>query len=381
MSDVDSSNNRAAYMEWLKDEVEKHCNKDGRFEVYWDSRDSISPDQIFEAFKLFEEKGFTSPLAYLEDMMLDGADGESDFYENYLIPDLTGESDEVLDGWDEAQSVWDDLEEVGYQGIDLNLGQLLEQSEFRVNIFFATEAEKNLDFGGIVSAFGNDYRDPNLEYVDAEDLDNALSYLVNQQGHSVTELYDYLIGKESESPLIRSIREEISENSSEAMSNLAALLRMDGNELLRFLEARDKGVDSLVLPKGNATLGIFNQWSGCGGVLDIQLERDAILPLSMAWDFSVEGCHETNRWGCYTVDETYGLVGSMWQPNFSYQKGTLEGVKEDYARVLEQARTAADERDDTGLTLSDEAEKSRASSSALEDRKMETSSARDEQTI
>ena len=53
MSGVDSSNNRAAYMEWLKDEVEKHCNKDGRFEVYRDSRDSISPDQIFEAFKLF----------------------------------------------------------------------------------------------------------------------------------------------------------------------------------------------------------------------------------------------------------------------------------------------------------------------------------------
>ena len=196
-----------------------------------------------------------------------------------------------------------------------------------MNVFFATEAERNHDFASIVDSFGNDYRDPRLEHIEAEDLDNALSYLVNQQGHSVAELYSPLPEGKGDSPFIESVRQEISENSSEAMSNLAVLLRMDGNEMLRFLDARDKGERSLMLPKDYATVGIFNQWSGCGGVLDIQLEKDAVLPLSMAWDFSIEGNGSSNRWGGYTVDEVYGLVGSMWQSSFGFVTSLQPAVR------------------------------------------------------
>lgn len=215
------------------------------------------------------------------------------------------------------------------------VADLLSNSSFNVNVFFATEAEENFDMGSIVHAFGNDYRDPRLEDVDAEDLDNALSYLVNQQGHSIAEVYG-----NGDNAFIRSVREEIDENSSEAMSELCALVRMDGQQMLDFIEKRNEAKDSLVLPKDYATMGIFNQLSGCGGMLDIQLEKDAVLPLSMVREFQIEGVRgDTNLWDGYTVDEVYGLVGSAWMP-VHYGEGTETGVKEDYNFALDKARGA-----------------------------------------
>lgn len=330
---------REAYLSWLRDEVKRWCNEEGFFEAEWDRDDSIRPDQILDAYQSYEERGYASPLACLESKLLEDTRVEEIFYEHYLLTDLSEANEEVSEGWDSAQSVWEDLESVGYRGIDPNIEQLLSQSGLRVNVFFATEAEQNFDMGSIVDAFGNDYRSPDLDRISGEDLDNALSYLVNQQGHSVTEVYDALSEcGPAEQPFIYSVREEITENSSEAMSELAALVRMDGNQMLDFLDAIEKGADSLVLPKDYATIGVFNQWSGCGGPLDIHLEKDAVLPLSMVREFNIEGQTETP--GSYTVDSVYGLVSSMWCPNFSYREGVETGVKEDYDAVLELARKA-----------------------------------------
>ena len=135
---------------------------------------------------------------------------------------------------------------------------------------------------------------------------------------------------------IRSVREEIDENSSEAMSELCALVRMDGQQMLDFIEKRNEAKDSLVLPKDYATMGIFNQWSGCGGMLDIRLEKDAVLPLSMVRGFQVEGQPDPDG---YTVNDTYGLVGSAWMP-VHYREGTETGVKEDYSLALDKVRGA-----------------------------------------
>lgn len=215
--------------------------------------------------------------------------------------------------------------------------------------------------GSIVNAFGNDYREPRLEDVDAEDLDNALSYLVNQQGHSIAEVYG-----NADNAFIRSVREEINENSSEAMSELCALVRMDGQQMLDFIEKRNEAKDSLVLPKDYATVGIFNQWAGCGGMLDIRLEKDAVLPLSMVRGFQVEGQPDPDG---YTVNETYGLVGSAWMP-VHYREGTETGVKEDYSLALDKARGAdASEAhgSDEPVSLKAAARESREASAALAD--------------
>ncbi|MBV6383109.1 hypothetical protein HIU56_02985 [Enterococcus faecium] len=354
--------NREAYIAWLRDEIEKHCNSEGRYEAYWDYNDSITPDQLFNAMEHFEREGYASPLAYLEVSLVE------DYYfttpmEEALLTAISQDAKSAPDGlgeyWDESDDIWGDLEAAGYQGIDANLDDLLSRSSFNVNVFFATEAERNFDMGSIVNAFGNDYREPRLEDVDAEDLDNALSYLVNQQGHSVAEVYG-----NGDNTFIRSVREEIDENSSEAMSELCALVRMDGQQMLDFIEKRNEAKDSLVLPKDCATMGIFNQWAGCGGMLDIQLEKDAVLPLSMVRGFQVEGQPDPDG---YTVNETYGLVGSAWMP-VHYCEGTETGVKEDYSLALDKARGAdaiEAHGSDEPVSLKAAARESREASAAL----------------
>lgn len=216
---------REAYIAWLRDEVGWHCNSRGCYEAFWDYDDSVTPDQMAEACANYEEAGFASPLNYLDESIMEKP-GFIEALENELISAITRDAATAPEGvgeqWVESGDIWGDLESAGYEGIDANVEDLLSNSSFNVNVFFATEAEENFDMGSIVHAFGNDYRDPRLEDVDAEDLDNALSYLVNQQGHSIAEVYG-----NGDNAFIRSVREEIDENSSEAMSELCALVRMD----------------------------------------------------------------------------------------------------------------------------------------------------------
>lgn len=69
----------------------------------------------------------------------------------------------------------------------------------------------------------------------------------------------------------------------------------------------------------------------------------------------------------YTVNETYGLVGSAWMP-VHYREGTETGVKEDYSLALDKARGAnASEAhgSDEPVSLKAAARESREASVAL----------------
>jgi len=164
---------------------------------------------------------------------------------------------------------------------------------------------------------------------------------------------------------IHSIREEIDENSSEAMSELCALVRMDAREMLALIGKRSEAKGSLVLPRDCATMGIFNQWSGCGGVLDILLEKDAVMPLSMIRGFQIEGQSDPEG---YTVNDVYGLVGSCWKP--AQLSDDIEtDVKEDYALALQKARATDWEIEEQEaaepVSLKSAAKEARAASEAL----------------
>lgn len=375
--------NRETYIAWLREKLEDYCNDDGSYEVYWNYDDSITPDQLVEAVDNWKSEGYTSPESYLASTLYDtvGEAQESQLYVS-ILDDLNDAPDEVRACWDESTGIWDDLYEAGYTGIDMNLDDLLSRSSFNVNLFFATETEKNFDMGSIVDSFGNDYREPRLEDIDAESLDNALSYLVNQQGHSVEEVFG-----NPDNAFIHSIREEIDENSSEAMSELCALVRMDAREMLDLIGKRSEAKGSLVLPRDCATMGIFNQWAGCGGVLDILLEKDAVMPLSMIRGFQIEGQSDPEG---YTVNDVYGLVGSCIiaerqeanrfevphlfpDPSAAERFCTYQGVPGDLLRpAMERARAEyekvkAHQSPEKAVSLKGEVETARGASAAMAD--------------
>lgn len=305
--------NYTAYLAWLHDEVEKYCDSDGRYPVYWNYDDTIAPDDFIKAYQHFDNEGFTSPRSYLEDIVMGYVRPDEQFYES-LLNDLNDADDAVHEAWDMTESVWDDLEKCGYTGIDLDFESLLNRVDLKVNLMFATAKEADYDMSSIVDAFGNDYRDPDLASMRADALDNALTYLVHQQGHPLMDVYDALKNGQSDNSFIESVRLEIAENNSECMSEIAVCVQLSGAEMLDLMERLDRDAGAVSIDT-DATIGIFNQWSGCGSILDIQPERAIVMPMAMLREFSIEGQNEVP--GAYTVDSVYGLIPACWKPSLT----------------------------------------------------------------
>jgi hypothetical protein len=57
-------------------------------------------------------------------------------------------------------------------------------------------------------------------------------------------------------------------------------------------------------------IGIYNPWNGSGSVLEIELEKDLVFTTDMIRDIQIEGVKPDFEW---TVDNTYGLIGSCWK--------------------------------------------------------------------
>ena len=84
------------------------------------------------------------------------------------------------------------LEAGGFEGVSNDIESFFDS--YRVNIMFATRTEQNSDMTSITYAYPRDYGDVNVqaytEEVYKDITDNALTYLVHQQGHSILEVYN-----------------------------------------------------------------------------------------------------------------------------------------------------------------------------------------------
>lgn len=181
--------------------------------------------------------------------------------------------------------------------------------DMKVNILLGTKAERNADFGSI-SFMGAGLNKPG--YLDATDLDNGLTWLVKQQGHTVDELkgavanYDkwgFDAAEITHGTFLASVAEEL-RNSSSAMGSVTVLTNLSMAQLGQILDKNDV----LTIPK-DATIGIFAPWVGGGSGLDIQLERDLDITSDIRFDVQIEGARNDE----YTVQDVYGLVDEAWK--------------------------------------------------------------------
>ena len=309
------------YFSFLKDLLKEKCNSDMCCEVYWDYREEISPSTLREAVDNYKEAGYESPIDYIVEQLLgQNIDYDSDMFNDIETEILNCDNEHVVAYFETFGNLREDAYEAGYEGIDVNADEILKRSYFCVNVMFATDAERNFDMGSIVTAFGS-YRDPDLDYVASEPdvLDNALTYFIHQQGHSVKEVYDCLLdnprgwGSGSDLSFAQAIVNDIVNNSSEAMSEVTALVKLDGEAFLELIETVDKGERHLTFDK-NTDMGIFNEWAGTGGLLEFQLDKPFVVPASMVRGVQIEGAQNDN----YSVDSVYGLVGSCWKETLGY---------------------------------------------------------------
>ena len=342
------------YLDFLKELLEDKCNSDMCCEVYWDYRDEVDPSTLKEVADGYKEAGYENPIDYLAEKLR-----ELNFdYDSYMFNEIENdirncENEHVVEYFESFGDLYEDAQEVGYGGIDVNVDGILGKSEFKVNVMFATDTERDYDMGSVVNSFGS-WREPDFDYLssDLDILDNAVTYFIHQQGHSVKEVYDCLLnnprgfGSEAEMDFAKSIVNDIVNNSSEGLSELCALVKLDGKEYFELIEAIEKGETNLSFSK-DTMMGIFNEWSGCGGLLEFQLDKPFVVPVSMVRNVQVEGAGE--EYGC-TVDQVYGLIGSCWKDTLSYTDEVPEMYQEDLAETIKSVKDFVEARDNEELS-------------------------------
>ena len=289
------------YLKFLQRKIVEYCNEDNQFEIYWDYDDEISPDMIFAArrYSLKEKISFEDALL---NIMCENSNGYETLFFQCVINDiLTSENKDIISAYKQSESFVDDLYEAGYEGIEYNVDSLLSNTKIYVNIFFATESERNFDMGAIVGAFGS-YETPDLNFISKNQrkgydyTDNALTYLIHQQGYSINDVYKCLVdnprGFLDADNFIDSVVNEIVNNTSEGLSELAVLVALKGRDIITFFEMLNDENSVFCFDK-KCCIGIFNEWSGCGGLLEIKLEKDFIIPSFMFRDIQIEGASKS----------------------------------------------------------------------------------------
>lgn len=69
-----------------------------------------------------------------------------------------------------------------------------------------------------------------------------------------------------------------------------------------------KGTGTITISK-DTMCGLFNSWTGSGSCLDIELDKDVVLPIKAIFTAEIET--GKSEYG-YSVDSVYGFVGSVW---------------------------------------------------------------------
>lgn len=324
------------YKEFLKAEIKKHCNDEGYCEIYWDYNDELSEDVILKAYKNYKDDGYENVRQYLEYYLYELNIGYDDRFFNDIVKDIKESKDQdIIDAFDVEDDLRETLGELGYKGIDVNLDDLLGNTRIDVNIMFATKAEKNSDMSNIVSSFGNDYQNPFSDFnTTSEDFDNALTYLIHQQGHTTKEIFECMFSNQrgfsddNKLSFVQSVVNELVNNSSEGCSELTALITLSGGDIIDFFNEIEK--EQYLSFDTNTDIGIFNEWAGCGGLLEIELEKPFVIPTNMIRNIQIEGTKNSG----YSVNSVYGLCGDSWKETLTYTDEAPSLTEEDMEQTV-----------------------------------------------
>lgn len=282
--------------------------------------------------------------AMYEHYFIDNWEWENDLVEpliQQIETDLERQSQELQETYKlfaDEHTIYEILEVGGYQGINIDFEGFLNK-DYKFNFIFATPNERNLDMGAIPDLWGG-----NLDYssLQEETVDNALTYLIHQQGHTLAEVL-----QGDDNTFVKSVADELDNYPYYNMGGITACVAMSGQNLLDVLDAISSGTGCIELSK-ETTMGIFDSWSGAGSVLEITPEKPVVIPTSMVYTVQLEGAGRENNYGYgYTVYETYGLVGSCWtngsikvtdeQPVL--REESLEDIKKAFIDKFEEQET------------------------------------------
>lgn len=211
--------------------------------------------------------------------------------------------------------IWDLLLETFFESfnIHINFDSILD-SNVNVNVIFNFYNDVNTDFTG----------------------NGWMRYLFKSQGYKLSEYplikhtgtyYSLYSNKKFESSefekinkcnskFIKSIYNECYNMPNEYIRMLTACVKMSINDYLRIYSSLNSNDNFVLCIDKNAMLGLFNNWSGSGSMLDIELERQLNINNKNINMIQLESRYgsklENNRSYGYTVNEVYGMGDGAW---------------------------------------------------------------------
>ena len=334
-------------LEILQKEVKD--NPDG-YKMYFSYDEKIASDTIADAFEEYKEMVLTAEQ--------NGTERDYSTFSDYLNQTVYekwnmfeaqeetlessfkyGKSQEQLQAVEDYldrndMTLSEALEREGFAGVTYDLNDIV--GEYKMNIMLTTPTEQNSDMSSIPSMFyegeveGLNRLLEGMTQEQREDhFDNALTYVIYQQGHTLPEVAEaFLQRKENNNEFVKSVVEELDEFPSYSMAEMTALVTLD-KDGLQVLDQIAKGEGEITFSK-NTMIGLYNEWQGTGSQLEIQLEKPLIVPADMVRNVQIEGQKSDYAHG-YTVNDVYGLVGECWKGEIS--------KSEEYSKVDEIAMT------------------------------------------
>ena len=133
----------------------------------------------------------------------------------------------------------------------------------------------------------------------------SLVWLAETQGYTLDQLRQALAEGDVKNPsgFLQSVRQE-AVNTMSGMNMLTFLCKATLGDLLNWASNKS----DIRVPK-SIMCGLFDSWNGSGSVLEIQLEKDIVIPKDYIRAFTVDAPGSTYD---YSVDDVYGLNGSAY---------------------------------------------------------------------
>lgn len=312
--------------------------------------DFISSSTILNAFQEYSgskpkviRPENTSFSNYLYDEIQDSLFDNVAYLEEELASQIKTLAEEKGDAFVEALENLDEdlpyelLEQFGYEGATVDMSEFLDH-DYKVNLLLATEQELNYDntsisrmAHGIIGEDGkltlkdyNDFHDKTVTAADQLETysDNALSYLVHQQGYTVEEMMHTVQARIAESnydtsEFIESVVNELDGTYSDYNEQLTALISINGNNLVEMLDKVAEGKDNIVLGT-DTVIGLYDRMNGAGSDFEIQLEEDMVIPTTMVQIVQMESSGRSD------VVSSKDNIGYLCKLPLRFKHGTLK---------------------------------------------------------
>jgi len=279
-------------------EINSYCwkDKDGQYyiEIYVDYRDELGEDNIK---KILECDTKEQAQEMFNQIMWDMyEDYECDLYQELLKKIESTFKNEVSDSeniyYDYEDEIRDYINDQVY--IKYPYDHYLNENVC-LNVVVDV-GDGNYDFTKN-ELFGCNYTEKGLKEP------SSLVWLMQQQGYTMEQIEKFIEDEDFQgSKFLESVYNECL-NTSTCMNALTFFIKTTLKEAIEL-----KGeLKDITIPK-HINCGLVDFWNGAGSLLEIELEKDVIIPKEYIDSITIDGGR--GRWG---VGEIYGMMSSFWK--------------------------------------------------------------------